>query len=462
MMMDNDSEFNDDDNFNDFEDDDFNEFDQPQKGSLSELWNSSPWPKIAVLILGVVTIIFGLSVLGNRDSDTPESLIAAAPDQRETPGQEVPEAYREAVEEVNQQRLLNALETGQSAIPIPVAGDEASPLTQVDDETPPQQAEDPLAQWRQRSAEPVVVEEATPTLPEVEPVVLEPTAPAPQYFQPDPEVVGNLAGAMSAQMQEIMDKHQTTALNHMEVTDFSFYRQQDTLESSDSTFSDDNSTNAFATETAVEAEILIPAGSILYAQTLNEANSDTPGPVLARILNGPMSGTRIIGSFQTEYDNLVITFNQIIIEGKSHRMNAVALDPETSIPGVATEVNRRYWRRVILPAAARFVEGLGQAIEEEGRTEVTVNNETVTSSNNDIDTRQELFSGVNEAAREFGDLLDDEADTLDALIRVDSGTMIGLLFTQEVIKPGTGPIHPSDDFELDPFTEAGIEPATTE
>lgn len=462
MMIDDNRDFNDDDAFNDMSDD-FSEFDEQQKGSLSELWNSSPWPKIIVLIGGIVTIIFGLSLLSGGNDEAPESLIVAAPDQRETPGQDVPEAYREAVEEVNQQRLLNALETGESAIPIPVGGN-TTDVNRLDElETPPIDAEDPLAQWRQRSAPPPApIEQASPAdMPPIEPIVLEQPAPQPQFFQPDPEVIGNLAGAMSAQMQDIMDRQGIRSLQHMDVTSFSFYQEPNIIDDGGPVFlGDDEPVIRPAPE---EAEILIPAGSILYGQTLNEANSDTPGPVLARILNGPMAGTRIIGTFQTRYDNLVITFNQIVLDGESINTNAVALDPETSVPGVVTDIDRRYWRRVILPAAARFVEGIGEAIEDEGRTDVTVNNETVTTTQNEIDTRQEVFAGVNEAAREFGDLLEDEADALEPLIRVDAGTMIGLLFTQAVIKPGTGPqVDDFDVFEPTPFTDAGVQPATQE
>ena len=463
-MMDDKNDFNDDDAFNDIDDDDFQDFDEPQKGSLSELWNSSPWPKIIVLIGGIVTVIFGLSLLGGNDSETPESLVVAAPDQRETPGQEVPEAYRDAVEEVNQQRLLNALETGESAIPIPVGGGTSSLNDLEAEQDPPVDAEDPLAQWRQKTnPPPAPVEEQAPELPPIEPVTLEDPAyaPQPQYFQPDPEAIANLAGAMSGQMQSLIDQHSIRSLQHMDVTSHSFYNDPGILDgNSDEAYFEDDDAAAFETA-PVDAEILIPAGAILYGQTLNEANSDTPGPVLARILNGPMAGTRIIGSFETRYDNLVITFNRIVMDGESHSANAVALDPETSIPGLATDVDRRYWKRVILPAAARFIEGIGEAIEQEGQTDVTVNNETITTSQNEIDTRQELFAGVNEAAREFGDLLDDEANEIEPLIRVDAGTMIGLLFTEAVIKPGTGAqIDDFDVFEPTPFTESAAESTT--
>src|SRR5690606_12018046 len=45
--------------------------------------------------------------------------------------------------------------------------------------------------------------------------------------------------------------------------------------------------------------IIIPAGTIEYAQLVTEANTDAPGPVMAQIASGPLAGARLIGSFQS-------------------------------------------------------------------------------------------------------------------------------------------------------------------
>ena len=53
------------------------------------------------------------------------------------------------------------------------------------------------------------------------------------------------------------------------------------------------------------------------------------------------------------------------------------LDPDTSLAATRTDVNHRYFRRIVLPAASAFIEGFAEAISESGRTTVTVSGETV-------------------------------------------------------------------------------------
>ena len=71
-------------------------------------------------------------------------------------------------------------------------------------------------------------------------------------------------------------------------------------------------TNAIAQRGAANAEetifedILIPAGTIEYAQLVLEANTDAPGPVLADIMSGPLAGSKLLGSFTSTDDYLIL------------------------------------------------------------------------------------------------------------------------------------------------------------
>ncbi len=166
---------------------------------------------------------------------------------------------------------------------------------------------------------------------------------------------------------------------------------------------------------------------------MTEANSDAPGPVLARISNGPLKGNKIIGTFEENEEYLTLNFNTIVVKGVSQSVNAVALDPKTTLPAVATEVDHRYFKRFIMPAAARFIQGMGDAIAQREQS-VTVNNGTTTSTQADLKPREELAAGLAEGTQEIADQLEEIGQNTKVLVKVHAGTPIGILFLEPVTK----------------------------
>jgi intracellular multiplication protein IcmE len=181
-------------------------------------------------------------------------------------------------------------------------------------------------------------------------------------------------------------------------------------------------------------EILIEEGSIIYGQLLIEANTDAPGPVLAQIVTGPYAGSRMLGSFEATDNYLILSFNSIVIDGMGHETQAVAIDPDTTLPGVVTEIDRRYFKRIILPMAAEFVRGLSEAVSESGSTTITIDSGGTTTSqtNEDKDEEQEVASGIEAAGEKFGELIEEEAQNTKPMIRVAAGTPLGILFVEPV------------------------------
>jgi intracellular multiplication protein IcmE len=408
--------------------DGFGDFDQDESSksgkSLGDVFRDNPFIKIVLVGAGVVAVVIALFTFGGSSKKENVSEVGTAVNESVAPGQETSEAYRNAVEDINQQRLENAVQTGQSAIPIPTASPDASSVLPETD-APDIAIEDPLDGWRAQAQAPVQTGEPQP--------VLDPSAQAlnPQPVQaagPDPAAVGALSQAMAAQMQSILDKHGISGSQVMEVTAIN-----QTGAGADASGAG-SAASAGADVPVEEVEIIVPAGTIAYAQTLTEANSDTPGPVLARIASGPLAGSRILGSFEQSEEYLTLNFNTVVVKGISQSVNAVALDPKTTLPAVATEVDHRYWRRFILPAAARFIEGMGDAISQREQTDVTVNGDTVTSSKPDLKPREELAAGLSEGTSEIGDQLTDIADETKVLVKVHAGTPIGILFLEPVTR----------------------------
>ena len=198
-------------------------------------------------------------------------------------------------------------------------------------------------------------------------------------------------------------------------------------------------------------QILVPAGTVSYAQLLTEANSDVPGPILAQIVSGPLAGARAVGSFEVSAawaDYLVLQFALADKDGHDYGINAVALDPDTSLGGMATEVDQRYFVRVVLPAASSFLQGVGSAIGQ-GNSSVVTNGTTTIVQQTDRGIKQGTYSGLGQAAQTAGQFFQNQANQARPLIRVAAGTPMGLFFITSVTDtaytppvPGYGPQGP--------------------
>jgi intracellular multiplication protein IcmE len=165
---------------------------------------------------------------------------------------------------------------------------------------------------------------------------------------------------------------------------------------------------------------------------LIEANTDAPGPVMAQIASGPLRGSRVLGSFQSSEEYITLNFTQVVIDGINYPVEAVAIDPNTTLPGMVTEIDRRYLKRIVLPMAAEFISGLTKAISDSGTTTVVIEGGGIAQSTADKNSRQEVASGISAAGDELADILEDEADRTRPMLRIASGTPIGILFLSPV------------------------------
>lgn len=176
-------------------------------------------------------------------------------------------------------------------------------------------------------------------------------------------------------------------------------------------------------------------GTIVYAELISSANSDAPGPVVARIVQGDLAGATLVGSFQTQRDALVISFQTISMgtnrEGdeinKSIAINAVAVDSATIGTGMATSVDRHLLQNVGIAAAAAFAQGLGSAISQSGQ-QVTQSLGGVTVTNPLRSTRDQLYIAGGVAGGVAGQALQQAYGNRPVTVKVASGTPMGVLF----------------------------------
>ncbi len=438
----------DDDNL-DLDESSFDDFEN-KDATLGDLWRNNPLVKVGVLGAAVIAIFGTIMLFSGKDQEVDRSVILAGSDIKAPPGtKEASPAYIAAVEEETEARIEEAFRTRGSALPTPI--DPPVGRLQVPEEEDAD--EDPLQRWRQLQEKRVQME-----LQNTENLELG----APPEESGQNEAIQALADAMSEQMQAILESQSEVSVQAMNLTDPEYTHNSikravekrielaelecqlielngGSCENGDGSggggggdgFFEDQELEDFGT-------VLLPAAEIVYAQLLTEANSDAPGPVLAQIVSGPLAGSRIIGSFEVESDLLILNFETVVIDGASIDVNAIALNPETTLPGMATEVDHRYLQRIVLPMAAAFVEGTATAIAETGRTTITIQGETVAEGEEDADTNQEIATGVQEAGSGLREILDEMTDEIEVMVRIEAGTPIGILFLEPVVEGEEG------------------------
>ncbi len=415
--------------------DGFDEF--SQKASLGDIIRKSPIAKVGIVIAVVVIGGSAMVMFGGDQVKEQQSSIPQGSDVTSVPGanEEVSPAYTAAVEQQNEADLERAIMGGGSSIPVPV-GTHDTRLTVPEVE---EEAEDPLHRWRMLQEERVEREMRAKEA-DVEPVTV-------LNAEKQSEAVEELAESMVQQMESVLGKSTEdkafttkTLISYGDGDGDGGVGDGGTYDSGGGGSSDD--TSLFQEES--EEIIIIPAGKIVYGQMLLEANSDIPSVILAQMVSGPLKGWKLLGKFNLEEDikMLTVDFNVAVNEeGKQYKIKAIMLDPDTSLSAKASDVNNRYIRRIVLPAAAKFVTGFADAIAEAGRTSISVaggsGGAAVTEEEAEPTKDQEVATGVADMAQDIGEFLEEYGD-VPMQVMLKAGTPIGIFFTKNVVETSGG------------------------
>lgn len=426
-------------------DDEFTEEVSAGKPTLKDMWDNNPFLKIGAVVVGVIIIGFVyMTVFGGGETNDPDdvTVLRVNPNAQGQVGEEISEEYRKAVEDTNVKRAEIAKQIGGSALPTPI-GQAKGQLDVSRSEEEENVGTDPLQEWR-RTAEARRFEidfsedptAAPAPVPEITPII-EPIRPQTEVVQ-DPELVSKLVQQMqmiiaskapeSAELKKVtvMPEEYVKVLKEREAME-----QNMALPGGGSSFDSAGMETAGTGDLASEDPVIISMGQVIYAQLLNELNSDVPTPVLAHVLSGPLRGGRALGEFEVQDEYLVITFDYIVKDDITYTIDAIALDPETTLGGMKSHVDKHYWTRVILPAASRFISGFAEAATQTETTAVADGGGGAIQSTEDLNTREELMSGVKEAADGVVEILDEGVDR-PITVHLHQGTPMGLLLLETI------------------------------
>ena len=423
-----------------------------QKASLKETWDSNPLLKIAAVLLGVALLAGGYFAFLGKDEEQNRSMVSGGAETHETVGSTVndPE-YIKKQQEANKKAAQQAQATGQSNIPVPIAPAENQTLTLPATPNAPQG--DPLAEWRAKTEAKRVKmeqeqqpEEKEAEQPEVVPMV------TPIHPQPTMKMDPNAARQLAEQMRTVITSQTPGVVQRMTITsrqsaynvklrkDDDEARKKAQLEAHGgggvggtqlaSASGGGGGMGGGGAGAGAKPKTIVTAGTIAYAQLINDLNSDVKGPALAQVLSGPFEGGRAIGTFTKQDDYLTLTFNHVIKDGISYKIEAIALDENTTLTGINSDIDHHYLARIILPSAADFIRGYAQAAAQPAQTQ-GVTGSVVTTTTAQPSAHEIFMKGVETSADNVSAAIK-EQEPHEETVKLWHGTTMGLLFTQKV------------------------------
>lgn len=174
------------------------------------------------------------------------------------------------------------------------------------------------------------------------------------------------------------------------------------------------------------------AGDIVFGIIDTSINSDEPGPVLARIVSGPLKGAKILGTFERQDKKLMLTFTTVSVPDvpQSIAIDAIAIDPETARTALATDVDNHYLLKYGSLIAASFLEGMGQAVETSIGTPTLSGSDSATiTTTNAATTRDQVIVGIGKAGQRIATEID--KSNIQPTVTLVSGTGVGLLIMSD-------------------------------
>jgi intracellular multiplication protein IcmE len=378
--------------------------------------------KIGLVAAALVAVVVVVSMLGGSGGDrTPPSQVPGnqAGGVVGPGGETVDPKYQEAIETYNQNKINVAKETGTSVIPVDIGrGDQTLTANSSAFE---QQG---MTERQRRIEEQYRMEQARLAQ---QNMAQQDAAQA----QARASAIQSMSQSMSSYLTSAVANRQPSGMSEMSIG------YQSTSAGGGGYGEQTSGTGVSGGVASSAPATLLPAATIEYGQLMIEANTDAPGPVLAMVVSGKLSGARLLGTFQKTDDYLVLNFNQAVTkDGRALPIQAIALDPDSTLPGMVTEIDRKYFQRYILPAAADFISGVGEALAET-QVSVTQTSSSTTTSSNDPDFDEAISQGISDAFDGISDAVKDSGRRTQPMLRIAAGTPVGILFTAPVLDQTT-------------------------
>lgn len=162
-------------------------------------------------------------------------------------------------------------------------------------------------------------------------------------------------------------------------------------------------TGAGSSNTKAPDRVLIPAGDVHYAVLDMSAISAIPGPAVATLLSGPMTGGTLIGEVEFGDEGYVmLRFKELSYEKEVYKIDAMAFDPLSSKGALVGDVDHRFLERYGFRILGALAEGAGRVAQAAGSVVTIGTSGTVTESREDPSDEDILKGGYGRAGELVG------------------------------------------------------------
>lgn len=197
------------------------------------------------------------------------------------------------------------------------------------------------------------------------------------------------------------------------------------------------SSAATANSQSTSPRVLLPAGRGIFAHTVSATNSDLGGEIILEADSGPLAGDRMKASVRRaggHLNRLVLRVEQVFHKNapKPIDVEGMVVAPDTMEAAVASSVDQLYLERFVLPAAAAFVQGLGQAIEMTSNTTGSIGALGNVNYVQSLNFPQQLGVAAGAAASQVNSALTQQMPT-QARVNLASQVSVGVIFMSPII-----------------------------
>lgn len=170
-------------------------------------------------------------------------------------------------------------------------------------------------------------------------------------------------------------------------------------------------------------------------------NSDNGAtPVLGRFTTGPYAGAVLKASDGAKLsgDGVIIHFTTMAFGGQNYKIDAYALQDDTLVANVSTDVEHHYFRRIILPSILKGIGGTGDLYAQSNTQLLSNGFNTVTTRPSTPDASAVAGVIVGDTAGQAAQVLTSDAARLpDRTVTVNNGQVVAIQFMRGVYSTDT-------------------------
>lgn len=184
--------------------------------------------------------------------------------------------------------------------------------------------------------------------------------------------------------------------------------------------------------------IVVDSLEIFAGETASPVDTYKTRYASARVLSGKLAGAFLVGQTVLENEGLLTTYTTMRWNGRTYKIDAIALDEQTATDALDANLDRRYLQRYVMPVLMAGVGGYAQARAQTSSTTVHTGSGTVVESNSQASRTQAENAAIAAATQIAGRAIERDA-ALPIRATLPERTPVGVMFRAPVRQADANP-----------------------